>query len=499
LSTQDQTVGKSLHEILSIRKEKLQKIRELGVEPYAYEFPKTHANSEIHTDYENLKETATVNVAGRIMTIRKMGRASFCHIQDAQTKLQIYFQENKIGKDQYQLFSLLDIGDIIGITGKVFKTRTGEITIYAESLTLLAKNVRPIPIVKEKDGEVFDAFSNKEQRYRQRYLDLIVNPDVKNIFMMRSKIIQWCREFLNQRGFLEVETPILQPIYGGASARPFKTFYNALKQEFYLRIADELYLKRLIIGGFEKVYEIAKNFRNEGVDRNHNPEFTALEFYQQFVDYHYLMDEVERFFNFLIDQIGRKTFEFGDVTIDFTQPFQRRKIFDLIEEYVGVDIIDMNEDQLREICIEKGIDVDSKMGYGKYIELLFDNFVEHHLVQPTFVIDYPKAVSPLAKSARDGNPKVVERFELYIAGQEFVNAFSELNDPFDQLERLESQNKLREAGDEEAQTMDADFVTAMEYGMPPTGGVGIGIDRLVMLFTNQRYIKDVILFPQLRT
>ncbi len=499
MSTQEQNIGKSLGEILAIRKEKLQKIRELGFEPYAYQFPKTHSNREIHDKFNELQETVTVKVAGRIMAIRKMGRASFCHIQDAQSKLQIYLQENKIGKDRYTLFNLLDIGDIIGITGKIFKTRTGETTIYAEELELLSKNVRPIPVVKEKDGELFDSFSNKEQRYRQRYLDLIVNPDVKNVFIMRSKIIQWSREFLNERDFLEVETPTLQPIYGGASAKPFKTFYNALNREFFLRIADELYLKRLIIGGFEKVYEIAKNFRNEGIDRNHNPEFTALEFYQQYVDYNFLMDEVERFFNFIADKIGKKSYEFDDVIIDFTQPFQRHKMFDLIKEYVSVDINGMSAAELQELCVEKGIEVDPNMGHGKYIELLFENFVEHQLVQPTFVTDYPKAISPLAKSSRDGNPDIVERFELYIAGQEFANAFSELNDPFDQLERLQSQNKLREAGDEEAQTMDEDFVTAMEYGMPPTGGVGIGIDRLVMLFTNQRYIKDVILFPQLRT
>ena len=499
MSNEEQHIGKSLAEILAIRKEKVQKIRELGIEPFAYEFSKTHSCSEIIDHYEELKETIAVRIAGRLMTIRRMGKASFCHIQDEKTKLQVYFQENKIGNDNYELFKLLDIGDIIGAVGTVTKTRTGEITIFAEELHLLSKNVRPIPVVKEKDGEVFDAFSNKEQRYRQRYLDLIVNPEVKETFILRSKIIQWCRDFLNERGFIEVETPTLQPIYGGASARPFKTFYNALNQDFFLRIADELYLKRLIIGGFEKVYEIAKNFRNEGVDRNHNPEFTALEYYQQYVDYNFLMNEVEAIFKTIAEKIGKSSFEFGEFTIDFTQPFQRRSMFDLLKEYVGIDIYGLPEEQLRELCIEKGFEIDKSVGYGKLIELLFDHYVEGKLIQPTFVTDYPKAISPLAKTSRDGKEDIVERFELYIAGQEFANAFSELNDPFDQRERLEGQSRLREAGDEEAQTMDEDFVTAMEYGMPPTGGVGIGIDRLVMLFTNQRYIKDVILFPQLRS
>ena len=499
MSKDQKQIGRSLAEIIEIRKEKVQKIREMGVEPFAYNFSKSHSCADIIENYEELKESVTVRIAGRIMAIRKMGKASFCHIQDENAKLQIYFQLNKIGEKSYELFRLLDLGDIIGAVGIVTKTRTGEITLFAEELHLLAKSIRPIPVVKEKDGEVYDAFSNKEQRYRQRYLDLIVNCRVKETFIMRSKIIQWCRDFLNHRGFVEVETPTLQPIYGGASARPFKTYYNALNQDFYLRIADELYLKRLIIGGFEKVYEIAKNFRNEGIDRNHNPEFTALEYYQQYVDYYFLMDEVEALFKFIADKIGKSTFDFGEFSIDFSQPFQRRKMFDLLQEHVGRDIYGMSENELRELCVEKGLEIDKSVNYGKMIEMLFDTFVEPKLIQPTFVMDYPKAISPLAKISRKGQKDIVERFELYIARQEFANAFSELNDPFDQRERLENQTRLREAGDEEAQTMDEDFVTAMEYGMPPTGGVGIGIDRLVMLFTNQRYIKDVILFPQLRT
>ena len=499
MSNDEKNIGKSLAEIIAVRTEKIQKIREMGVEAFAYNYSRTHTCSDVIEKYEDLKESVNIRVAGRIMAIRKMGKASFCHIQDEATKFQIYFQQNKIGAERYELFKLLDIGDIIGASGIVTKTRTGEITLFAEELSLLSKGIRPIPVVKEKDGEVYDAFSNKEQRYRQRYLDLIVNPDVRETFVMRSKIIQWCRDFLNDREFIEVETPTLQPIYGGASARPFKTYYNALNQDFYLRIADELYLKRLIIGGFEKVYEIAKNFRNEGIDRNHNPEFTALEYYQQYVDYHFLMDEVEALFKNIAEKIGKSSFEFGEYTIDLTKPFQRRSMFDLLKEYVGTDVYGMSDQNLRELCIEKGLEVEKSTGYGKMIEMLFDSFIEPKLIQPTFVTDYPKAISPLAKNSRDGKEDIVERFELYIAQQEFANAFSELNDPFDQRERLESQARLREAGDEEAQTMDEDFITAMEYGMPPTGGVGIGIDRLVMLFTNQRYIKDVILFPQLRS
>jgi len=499
LENQVHEEGRSLSEILQIRQEKVEKIRELGYRPYEYGFPKTHSSTEIIEHYEELAEKTEVKIPGRLMTIRKMGRASFCHIQDENGKIQVYVQEGKIGENAYQLFKLLDIGDIIGIIGKVFKTRTGEITIYAEELQLLSKNIRPIPVVKEKDGNVFDAFTDKEQRYRQRYLDLIVNPSVKDVFKTRSKIIQWTRDFLNGYEFLEVETPSLQPIYGGANARPFKTFYNALDRNFFLRIAVELYLKRLIIGGFEKVYEIGKNFRNEGLDRTHNPEFTLLEFYQTYVDYHYLMDFVEEYFRFIAQKLGQDEYEFGEHLIRFDKPFTRIKMFDLLQEYTGKDISTFDVNGLREFCVEKGLDIKPGYQYGKFIELIFDNFVEPHLIQPTFVMDYPVEISPLAKPKRDGDPRIVERFELYISGKEFANAFSELNDPFDQRNRLEEQKKLSELGDEEAQTMDEDFVTAMEYGMPPTGGVGVGIDRLVMLFTNQQSIKDVILFPQLRT
>lgn len=499
MNKESQQTGKSLNELLAIRREKLKEIRELNYRAYEYEFQRTHNAAEIVQKFDEITEKVVVRTAGRVMAIRKMGRASFGNIQDESGPIQIYVQENSVGQRGWELFGLLDIGDIIGVVGKVFRTRTGEITILVDELRLLAKNIRPIPIVKEKDGQVFDAFTDKEQRYRQRYLDLMVNPEVREVFRTRSNIIQWTRNFLNERGFLEVDTPVLQPVYGGANARPFKTFYNALERDFYLRIAVELYLKRLIIGGFEKVYEIGKNFRNEGLDRSHNPEFTLLEFYQTYVDYNYMMDFVEQYFRYLCAKMEKSKLTFGEYEIDFTRPFPRRRMFDLIREYTGEDIENYSESDLKAFCLKKGIELKPDDNYGKYIELLFANFVEPNLIQPTFVIDYPKAISPLAKSKRDGSVDIVERFELYIAGHEFVNAFSELNDPIDQRERLEQQNRLRESGDEEAQTMDEDFVTAMEYGMPPTGGVGIGIDRVVMLFTNQVSIKDVILFPQMRT
>ncbi len=499
MNKEEQSPGRSLNELLAIRREKLQAIRALNYRAYEYEFDGTHTAAEITEQFDAITEKVVVRTAGRIMAIRKMGRTSFCHIQDESGRIQIYVQENSVGKAGYELFGLLDIGDIIGVSGKVFRTRTGEITILVEALRLLAKNIRPIPIVKEKDGQVFDAFTDKEQRYRQRYLDLMVNPEVREVFKTRSKIIQWTRDFLNEHGFLEVDTPILQPIYGGANARPFKTYYNSLERDFYLRIAVELYLKRLIIGGFEKVYEIGKNFRNEGLDRSHNPEFTLLEFYQTYVDYNYMMDFVEKYFHYICSKLGKDVFPFGDFSIDFSQPFARRRMFDLIREYAGEDVAKFSEAELKTLCLKKNLEPKPDDTYGDFIELLFDNLVEPNLVQPTFVIDYPKVISPLAKCKRDGSGDIVERFELYIAGREFANAFSELNDPIDQRERLEQQSRLRELGDEEAQTMDEDFVTAMEYGMPPTGGVGIGIDRVVMLFTNQISIKDVILFPQMRT
>lgn len=490
--------GKSLQEIREVRIKKVKKIKKLGFNPYDYKFDRTHTSAEIIDNYEELKEEVTIKTAGRLVAIRRMGKANFCDLRDNQTNLQIYVQKNKIDEDQYKLFDLLDIGDIIGVTGKVMKSRTGEITIFVEELDILTKSIRPIPIVKESDDKTYDSFSDKELRYRKRYLDLIVNPDVKQVFETRSKIVEWTRNFLNGHDYLEVETPILQPLYGGANARPFKTYYNALNSEFYLRIADELYLKRLIIGGFDRVYELSKNFRNEGVDRNHNPEFTLLEFYQTYVDYEYMMDFVENFFKFMAEKLDKTTFEFNGHEIDLKHSFARHSMFELIKKYTGQDVSKADADELKKICKEKGMEVEPQDHYGSFIEYLFDEFVEPELVQPTFVTDLPKAISPLAKLKRDGSKNLVERFELFIGQQEFVNAFSELNDPLDQRKRMESQKRLGDSGDEEAHSLDEDFLEALEYGMPPTGGVGIGIDRLVMLLTNQNSIRDVLLFPQMR-
>jgi len=493
-----ESMGKSLSEIINVRKEKINKLRELGVNPYPYEYNRTHLANEVIETYSEIKEKVVVRLAGRLTAIRQMGKANFCDLQDTSGKIQVFFQQKKLGDEQYNIFKLLDIGDIIGVAGIVTETKTGQITVFVEELTLLSKSIRPLPIVKEKDGQVFDAFADKEQRYRQRYLDLIVNPDSRKVFETRSRITTWIRNFLDEHGYLEVETPVLQKLYGGAHARPFKTYYNALNREFYLRVSDELYLKRLIIGGFDKVFEMSKNFRNEGMDRNHNPEFTLLEFYETFVDYNYMMDFVEKMFHYIAEKIGESEFAYEGQTINVAKPFARRTMFSLFEEYVGTDLSDADEEKMKEVCVSRGMKLEGNENYGNYIEYLFDEFVEPNLIQPTFVIDFPKAVSPLAKLKRDGSDKIVERFELFIGAKEFANAFSELNDPIDQDERLRNQERLGQEGDEEAQTYDKDFIQAMEFGMPPTGGVGIGIDRLTMLFTKQKSIRDVILFPQMK-
>ena len=393
---------------------------------------------------------------------------------------------------------LMDIGDFVGVEGPVFKTKVGEVSIKTASLTILCKAIRPLPIVKEKEDEVYDAFNSKEQRYRNRHLDLIVNAEVRDTFVKRSKIIKEIRSYLDKMDFLEVETPVLQPIYGGANARPFTTHHNALDQRFYLRIADELYLKRLVIGGIERVYEIAKDFRNEGMDRNHNPEFTMLEFYWAYADYVDNMNLVED----MIRKVSKKTdsdlITYDNEEIDLSKPFKRVSFFDLLNENLGEDISQMNSQSLKELCSKKGLNTEANSNYGQFLDQLMSEFVEPKLIQPTFVTDYPTAISPLAKKHRNGNEKLVERFELFIAGSEFANAFSELNDPIDQRERFESQQKLALDGDEEAHPVDENFLQAMESGMPPTGGVGIGIDRLVMLLTGNRSIKDVILFPAMK-
>ena len=488
---------RSLKQIIDFRLEKLAKLRENGVEPYPYTFEKSHNSKEIKNSYNKL-EGKTVVVAGRIMSLRKMGKASFCNIKDNAGRIQIYVKRDDVGTDNYTNFKLLDIGDYLGIEGYVFKTKTGEISIHANALTILSKSIRPIPIVKEKEGEEFDSFDDKERRYRNRHLDLAVNDEVKETFIKRAKIISSVRRFLDDKGYIEVETPILQPLYGGANARPFVTHHNSLDQDFYLRIADELYLKRLIIGGMEKVYELAKNFRNEGIDRNHNPEYTSLEFYEAYVDYEYMMDFVEELFHYVANEIGEMQVTWGDMKIDLSKKFTRRPIFELLSDAVKKDVSKLGEKELSELCKEFELDVPPKSNYGQMIDLLMSKLVEPTLIQPIFVTDYPKAVSPLAKGHRGGNSELVERFELFIGGMEFANAFSELNDPIDQRRRFEQQAKLGRAGDAEAHPVDENFLEAVECGMPPTGGVGIGIDRLVMLLTNNRWIKDVILFPTLR-
>lgn len=487
----------SLKQIIDFRLEKLKKITDSGVNPYPYSYSASHKSEDILKDEKQL-EGKTVTIAGRLMSLRKMGKASFCHVQDEAGRIQIYVRRDDIGVDAYQNFKLLDIGDFIGVEGYVFKTKMGETSIHANVITILSKSIRPIPIVKEKEGKEFDSFADKEQRYRNRHLDLIVNHDVKETFIKRAKIISSIRQFLDNNGFVEVETPILQPLYGGANARPFLTHHNTLDQKLYLRIADELYLKRLIIGGFDKVYELAKNFRNEGIDRNHNPEFTSLEFYQAYVDYEYMMNFVEKLFQTVADKIGDLKLTWDDMEIDLSKKFARKPIFSLLSNAAGTDVSQLNEKELIKICDKFKIDVSPQSNYGQILDLLMSKLVEPKLIQPTFVIDYPKAISPLAKKHRGGNPDLVERFELFIGGMEFANAFSELNDPIDQRERFESQAKLAKAGDEEAHPVDENFLQAVESGMPPAGGVGIGIDRFVMLLTNNRWIKDVILFPTLR-
>ena len=489
---------KSLKQIMDFRKEKLSRIKDSGINPYPVTFYPKDSTKVILSDYKSWKGK-DVAIAGRIMALRKMGKVSFSQIMDSEGKIQIFISRDALGESTYNIFKLLDIGDFIGIQGLVFKTKTGEISIKASSLTLLSKSIRPLPVVKEKDGKLFDSFKDKEQRYRNRHLDLVLNPEVKNTFYKRSKIIKSLREFLDKKGFLEVETPILQPIYGGANARPFTTHHNALDQKLFLRIADELYLKRLIIGGFEKVYEISKDFRNEGIDRNHNPEFTMLEFYCAYWDYEDCMDVVEELIRHAAEQVDALKLKWGEHEIDLTKRFKRKTFLGLIKEATGFDLKDLDKKEIRNVCIDNKIEIRSNLNEGQMLDKLMSELIEPTLIEPTFVIDYPKLISPLAKSHRSGDKNIVERFELFIGSSEFSNSFTELNDPIDQRERLQEQAKLKELGDEEAQPIDENFIQAMECGMPPTGGVGLGVDRLVMLLTGNRWIKDVILFPTLRT
>ena len=489
---------KSLKQIMNFRIQKLKKLSEYGVNPYPSRYKPTHKSLFIKDNYADL-EDSKVTVSGRIMAIRIMGKASFVQLMDYEGRIQIFIKKDNLADDIYEHFKLLDIGDHIGIKGIVFMTKTGEISIKAKELVVLSKSIRPLPIVKEKDGEVYDAFNDKEQRYRNRHLDLLLNPSVKETFIKRTKILKSIRNYLDEKGFLEVETPVLQPIYGGANARPFKTYHNTLGQDLFLRIADELYLKRLIIGGLDKVYEMSKDFRNEGMDKDHNPEFTMLEFYWAYSDYEDCMNLVEDLIKVVSLEVGSSLLQWGKNKFDLSKPFKRIPFFNLINNEIGYDISMMGYTQLRKICIEKGLEVESKNNIGQLLDLLMSELVEPKLIDPTFVIDYPKSISPLAKMHRNGNKMIVERFELFIGGSEFANSFSELNDPIDQRNRLEEQVQLKDLGDDEAHPIDESFIQAMENGMPPTGGVGIGIDRLTMLLTGNYSIKDVILFPTLKS
>lgn len=496
------------------RREKLETLREKGVEPFAYNFEPSARCLEVATAFEDAEGEGTLSesgkgeaarVGGRIVAWRDMGRSIFAHLEDSSGRIQLYFKKNAIGEESFELLGLLDLSDWIGVEGPTFRTRTGEVTVHVESWTLLTKSLRPLPFGKvEMDAEtgeriVHSGFQDQENRYRQRYADLAVHSDVREMFRTRSRIITELRRFLDGEGFLEVETPALQPLYGGASARPFVTKHNALDQTMYLRIADELYLKRLIVGGLDRVYEIAKDFRNEGLSRVHNPEFTMLEWYQAFSDYEDQMKLVERMVLHVLDNVfGTRTIEVGGQEISFEPPFRRLGLVSGLSEALGVDVHEMTDQQLRAKAEEmKAPELDGA-GRGKLIDKLFGEVVEPDLIQPTFVIDHPKELSPLAKPHRD-DPRLTERFELYIGGAEIFNAFSELNDPIDQRERFEAQVGLKEAGDDEAQPIDEDYIRALEYGMPPTGGVGMGVDRLVMMLTGAPTIRDVILFPILRT
>jgi len=489
------------------RRQSLQALRDAGIDPYpAEEFPTNAFSLEIIENFsDEVEPKREVCIAGRIMTRRIMGKASFMELQDSEGRIQVYISRDAICPDENdkELYNtvfkkLLDIGDFVGIKGYVFRTQTGEISVHAESLTVLAKTLRPLPIVKEKDGEVFDAFTDPELRYRQRYVDLVVNSQVKDIFRKRTQVYASMRNFFNESGYMEVETPILQSIPGGASARPFMTHHNALDIPLYLRVADELYLKRLIVGGFEGVYEFSKNFRNEGMDRTHNPEFTCMEIYVSYKDYNWMMDYTEKMLEKIcLDVNGTTEVKLNDTVISFKAPFKRVTMIDAIKDFTGIDISKMDESELRTVCKQLGIEADETMGKGKMIDEIFGEKCEGNYIQPTFITDYPIEMSPLCKRHRS-NPELTERFELMVNGKELCNAYSELNDPIDQLGRFQEQLRLSEKGDDEAMFIDMDFVRALEYGMPPTSGMGIGMDRLVMLMTGQTTIQEVLFFPQMR-
>ena len=489
-----------------VRRGSLEQLRKMNIDPYpAAAYPVNGYAEEIKANFNDDAQPRQVTIAGRIMSRRIMGKASFMELQDSTGRIQVYITREDLCPDennteQYNTVfkKLLDIGDFVGIKGFVIRTQMGEISVHAQELTVLSKSLRPLPIVKEKDGVVYDGFNDPELRYRQRYVDLIVNNDVKNIFFKRNQIYTSMREYFNARGYIEVETPILQSIPGGAAARPFITHHNALDINLYLRIANELYLKRLIVGGFEGVYEFSKNFRNEGMDRTHNPEFTCMEIYVAYKDYHWMMEFTEQMLEKIcLDVNGTKEITVGDKTIRFKAPFRRVTMIEAIHEHTGIDITGMNEAQLREMCKQLNIEIDETMGKGKLIDEIFGEKCEGNYIQPTFITDYPIEMSPLCKRHRN-NPDLTERFELIVNGKELCNAYSELNDPIDQLERFQEQLRLSEKGDDEAMFIDMDFVRALEYGMPPTSGMGIGIDRLVMLMTGQTTIQEVLFFPQMR-
>ena len=486
-----------------VRREKLQKLRALGIEPYpAEEYKVTHTSTQIKQNYN---EGEKVTIAGRLMSNRIQGSAAFAEIQDSEGRIQAYFNRDEIctGEDK-TLYNevykkLIDLGDFIGIEGEIFKTKVGEITIKVKNFKVLAKVLRPLPLPKtDENGVVHDAFTDAELRYRMRYVDLVVNPQVKEVFIKRTKLFNAMRNFFNERGYMEVETPVLQSIPGGAAARPFITHHNSLDILLYMRIANELYLKRLIVGGFEGVYEFSKNFRNEGMDRTHNPEFTAMEIYVAYKDYNWMMEFTEQLLEECAIAVnGTTKAQFGEHEIDFKAPYRRISMADAIKEYTGFDITGKSEDELRTFAQSIGIEVDDTMGKGKLIDEIFGEKCEGNFIQPTFITDYPIEMSPLTKKHRD-NPELTERFELMVCGKEVANSYSELNDPIDQRERFEAQVKLSERGDDEAMFIDQDFLRALEYGMPPTGGLGIGMDRLIMFLTNNASIQEVLFFPQMK-
>ncbi len=488
-----------------IRRNSLHELTKLGIDAYpAAEFKVTDHAAGIRTKFDDEKGGWDVVIAGRMMSRRIMGKASFFELQDATGRIQVYVSRDDVSTDPdatvYNVVfkKLMDIGDIVGVKGFVFRTQTGEISVHAKELVMLSKSLHPLPVVKEKDGKTFDAFTDPEQRYRQRYLDLIVNPQVREVFVKRTKMINAMRAFFNERGYLEVETPVLQAIPGGASARPFVTHHNALDMPLYLRIANELYLKRLIVGGFDGVYEFSRNFRNEGMDRTHNPEFTCMEIYVAYKDYLWMMNFTEEMIETVaLAMNGTTKAMIGQREVDFRRPFRRVRMSDAIREYTGYDIEKMSEEDLYHACLEMKIEVDKTMGKGKLIDAIFGEKCEANYIQPTFIYDYPKEMSPLTKKHRE-NPELTERFELFVNGKEVANAYSELNDPIDQLDRFQHQLKLQERGDDEAMFIDYDFVHALEYGMPPTSGMGIGIDRLCMFLTNSPSIQDVLFFPQMK-